>query len=55
MSIMPTYTIRQTHVEPPLNADWDDPTWAHAETLDVAHFRPEGSDHRPRHAGPVPV
>ena len=27
---------------------WDDPSWAAAEPLEIAHFRPEGSDHRPR-------
>jgi len=31
-------------------ADWDDPFWNTAETLEIANFRPEGSDHRPRTA-----
>jgi hypothetical protein len=30
------------------SADWDAPFWSHAETLEIAHFRPESSDHRPR-------
>ena len=32
----------------PLQADWADPIWTQAETLEVAHFRPEGSNHRPK-------
>jgi hypothetical protein len=28
--------------------NWDGPPWDHAETLEIGHFRPEGSDHRPR-------
>ena len=27
---------------------WDDPFWSGAETLEIAHFRPESSDHHPR-------
>jgi hypothetical protein len=33
---------------PPLTAGWDDPAWAGRPVLDIASFRPEGSDHRPR-------
>jgi len=33
---------------PRLEDGWDDPAWATAEPLEIAHFRPEGSDHRPR-------
>jgi Carbohydrate-binding family 9 len=29
-------------------AKWSDPAWAGAETLELTHFRPEGSDHRPQ-------
>jgi hypothetical protein len=47
MTSMPRYTVRKTQVEPPLSAEWRDPAWAGAETLEVAHFRPEGSEHRP--------
>jgi hypothetical protein len=36
------------HGRPPLEAGWDDPAWARAETLELEHFRPEGSAHRPR-------
>jgi hypothetical protein len=27
---------------------WDSPAWDLAETLELSHFRPEGSDHTPR-------
>jgi hypothetical protein len=30
------------------NANWDDPIWSRAETLEVQCFRPESSNHRPR-------
>ncbi len=33
---------------PRLCAGWDDPAWAQASALEIAEFRPEGSDHRPR-------
>jgi hypothetical protein len=33
---------------PRLEDGWDDPAWAAAEVLEIATFRPEGSDHRPR-------
>ncbi|HYN01411.1 MAG TPA: carbohydrate-binding family 9-like protein, partial [Vicinamibacteria bacterium] len=33
---------------PRLEDGWDDLAWAAAEPLEIAHFRPEGSDHRPR-------
>ncbi len=32
---------------PPLTARWTDPAWAERPALDIASFRPEGSDHRP--------
>jgi hypothetical protein len=34
--------------ERPREDAWDAPAWTRAETLELAHFRPEGSDHRPR-------
>jgi len=42
------YTVRLAADAVPLQADWADPIWTQAETLEVAHFRPEGSDHRPK-------
>ena len=40
--------VRAAHPRPRLEDGWDDPAWAQAETLELSHFRPEGSDHRPR-------
>ncbi len=40
------YTVRAPR--PPLTARWDDPAWADRPALEIASFRPEGSDHRPR-------
>jgi hypothetical protein len=42
------YTVRRSAVTPALEPNWQDPVWSEAETLDIKHFRPEGSDHRPR-------
>ena len=41
------YTVRTTNAAPPLDAQWTDPVWEQAETLEIRHFRPENSDHRP--------
>jgi len=40
--------MRKTVAALPLGAAWEDPAWAAAQTLEVSHFRPESSDHRPR-------
>jgi hypothetical protein len=40
--------VRAARQRPRLEDGWDDPAWAEAETLELSHFRPEGSDHRPR-------
>ena len=45
---MTEYLVRSARPRPRPQDGWDDPAWAEAETLEVAHFRPEGSDHRPR-------
>jgi len=42
------YTIRAARDVANLDAGWDSPAWSAAETAEVAHFRPESSDHRPR-------
>ena len=42
------YTIQFAAAVPPPQAEWGDPTWNKAETLEIKHFRPEGSDHRPQ-------
>jgi hypothetical protein len=42
------YTVRRSDVPPTLEPNWQHPIWSRADTLELAHFRPEGSDHRPR-------
>ena len=42
------YSIRTTSVAPQLHAEWSDPVWEQADTLEIQHFRPESSDHHPR-------
>jgi len=42
------HIVRAARPRPGLQDGWDDPAWAAAEPLEIAHFRPEGSDHRPR-------
>jgi hypothetical protein len=42
------YTVRYATVRPTLKGEWRGPAWARAKTLEVAHFRPESSEHRPR-------
>src|SRR4029453_16614080 len=40
--------VRAAREGPRLEDEWDAAAWAGAETLELAHFRPEGSAHRPR-------
>ena len=42
------HIVRAARPRPRLDDGWDDPAWAAAEPVEIAHFRPEGSDHRPR-------
>ena len=42
------YTVRTADIRPALSGDWTGPAWAQADTLEIAHFCPESSDHRPR-------
>ncbi len=42
------YLIRKTAAPPTLEANWENAAWQSAGTLEIKHFRPEGSDHRPR-------
>jgi hypothetical protein len=42
------YTVRSSEIRPTLEPDWENPIWSRADTLELRHFRPEGSDHRPR-------
>jgi len=43
-----TYTINRAVAPPAFCGDWDGPAWAQANTLEIAHFHPKSSDHRPR-------
>jgi hypothetical protein len=42
------YVVRAARPRPRLEAGWRHTAWAPADTLELAHFRPEGTDHRPR-------
>ena len=42
------YTVRAAATALDLKANWSAPAWASAETLEIRHFRPESSDHRPQ-------
>lgn len=42
------YRVHTATVAPALAPDWHDPAWGQAETLELKHFRPESSPHRPQ-------
>ena len=42
-----SYLVRRTRDAPTLNGDWQGAIWQQAETLTVAHFRPESRAHYP--------
>lgn len=42
------YVIRRAVVTPEFRGDWDGPAWGRAEVVEIAHFHPDSSDHRPR-------
>ena len=42
------YTIRHTTDSPDRMDAWDSPVWSMADTLEIASFHPQSSDHRPR-------
>lgn len=42
------YIVRYSEQEPEMEGRWDGPVWRQAETLEVSHFRPGGSSHRPK-------
>ena len=42
------YVVRKAPTAANLNPDWNDPFWGQGDTLEICHFRPEGSDHQPR-------
>ena len=41
------YTIGRAGAAPQREAQWQDPVWEQAGTLEILHFRPESSDHHP--------
>lgn len=45
---MVRYTIRRARIAPELQGLWDGPAWAAADVLEVSHFLPHSSEHRPR-------
>jgi hypothetical protein len=42
------YIVRPADIQPEMQGAWNSPAWQQADTLGIAHFRPESSDHRPR-------
>lgn len=42
------YTVRFAKLRPEFKGLWDGPAWKQADMLELNHFRPEGSDHRPK-------
>ncbi len=42
------YLVKYASIRPELDGEWSGEAWSQAETLDIASFRPESSDHRPR-------
>jgi cellulose/xylan binding protein with CBM9 domain len=47
MPKLPEYAVSNVETAPSMDASWDAPAWGSSPILQVAHFRPEGSDHRP--------
>jgi hypothetical protein len=45
---MNSYRIHRCVASPELNADWNQPAWHAAETLEIKNFRPESSAHHPQ-------
>lgn len=42
------YTVRLARIRPDMQGAWSGPAWEQADTLVIANFRPESSDHRPQ-------
>jgi hypothetical protein len=43
-----TYTIQRVDTVRPLGDSWEDPAWSSTQTVELAYFRPEGCEHRPK-------
>ena len=44
---MARYSIRRTRQRPGFDGNWSGGAWADVEPLEIAHFHPAGSGHRP--------
>ena len=42
------YIVRPARTRPAGKGEWDGSAWGQADVLELAYFRPESSDHRPR-------
>jgi len=42
------YTVRYATIRPSLGGNWNETAWERANTLEIANFRPESSEHHPR-------
>lgn len=42
------YKVKFAELRPEMKGLWDGPAWMQADTLDLIHYRPEGSGHRPK-------
>ena len=43
-----TYVVRAADTRPEMKGTWDSPFWRQADTLGIAHFRPESGAYHPR-------
>ena len=42
------YKVKFADLRPKMMGSWDGPEWMQADTLELNHYRPEGSGHRPK-------
>lgn len=45
---MPSYRVRRASAQSALTGQWDSLPWSASEPLEIAHFHPRSSEHRPR-------
>ncbi len=48
VSVEPEYLVRRARLPLDMACDWNARQWPDSNTLEITHFRPESSDHRPR-------